>query len=93
MAAVGALVSFPGIIHVFLYTAIFGGVLAMFAAARHRVTLEALSNVVSLFIPRRFDRLFARKTSADSRKSVGAIPYGLAIGLGTFTYLLFGAIL
>lgn len=93
MAAVGALVSFPDIILVFLYTAIFGGVLAMFAALRRRVAMEALSNAVSLLIHRRLGTLFAQKASAKSAESVGAIPYGLAIGLGTFTFLLFGAIL
>jgi prepilin peptidase CpaA len=95
MAAVGALVGYPAIIQVFLYTAIAGGVIALLVLLRHRMAKQAVRNLLSMvlsFFLLRFAGLKGQTGEALMSRSVGSIPYGVAIALGTTAYLCFGRI-
>jgi len=95
MAAVGALLGYPAIVQVFFYTAISGGVIAMLVLLRNRLAKQAARNLFSLvvsFFLLRFSGLKAQAGEAQLTESVGSIPYGVAIGLGTTAYLCFGRI-
>jgi prepilin peptidase CpaA len=93
MAALGALLGFPAILSIFLYTAIAGGILALWTVIRRRTTKAALANTVTLLINRRLGALIMRKDRLSSAfKSIGTIPYGVAMAGGTLAYLIWGGI-
>ena len=95
MAALGALAGFPAIFQVFLYTALAGGLVALLSIARKRAGMKALKNVFSMiqsFVLFRVWGATSQAGAAQPHKSVGAIPYGVAIAMGTYAYYLFGSI-
>lgn len=93
MTALGALVGFPAIIQVFLYTAIAGGILALTTVLRKRAAKKTLVNTLTLLPNWRVGRLRGKESAAGAPESVGLIPYGVAIGLGTLAYACLGAVL
>lgn len=92
LAALGALLGYPGIVQVFLYAAIAGGVLSLIVIFRRRMIAEAWANIRDIIVRVALRLLRVPTAKAEDLKSVGAIPYGVAIGLGTIAYLYLGAI-
>jgi prepilin peptidase CpaA len=96
MAAVGALFGFPAVIDIFLYTALAGGAVALIVTLRQRIALKALKNSFSMIRSFVLSHLAGAKSQAGGakpHKSIGAIPYGVAIAFGTYAYYWFGGIL
>lgn len=90
MAALGSLLGAYAILNVFLYTTLAGGLLAMgFALYRGRA-LETLRQTWKLAVG-----LFIYRTPpvppAETERTV-TLPYGVAIAVGTLTYLVSGKI-
>jgi len=97
MASVGALVGFPHIAYVILYTAVAGGVIALAVSAWRRQVGHTLRSTwrVVLHVILGLTRLQAgdRPRPAElmaGHRSVGSIPYAAAVAVGTSAYLLFG---
>ena len=88
MAALGSLLGAFAILNVFLYTTLAGGILAMGIALYHKEGINTLRRTWhlarGLFIFRT-----APVSPPDPRKTV-TMPYGIAIAVGTLTYLLMG---
>lgn len=92
MAALGALLGASAIIQVFLYSAIVGGVLAVVSVVRERACRETAANIAAICLGW-WSRLGSGHGLGDRpHRSVGNIPYGVAIGLGTIAYYYFGAL-
>ncbi|HEQ97727.1 MAG TPA: prepilin peptidase [candidate division Zixibacteria bacterium] len=90
MGALGALLGGYSVLNIFLYTTLAGGILALIVAIFNkqlRATLKRIWLIVcAIFISRCF------VLPAEQMKKSIHIPYGIAIGLGTFCYLLAGKI-
>ncbi|MEW5796520.1 MAG: A24 family peptidase [Candidatus Zixiibacteriota bacterium] len=88
MAALGALLGAFAALNVFLYTTLAGGILAMGIALYHKEGFNTLRRTwhlaKGLFI---FRTLPA--SEPEPKKGI-TMPYGVAIAVGTITYLLWG---
>lgn len=88
MAALGSLLGAYAVLNVFLYTTLAGGLLAMGFALYRGKGLETVRRTWDLAVG-----LFIYHTRpiipADTEKTV-TMPYGVAIAVGTLTYLILG---
>jgi prepilin peptidase CpaA len=90
MGALGALLGGYPVVNIFLYSAIAGGVFAMAVAIYHKTFIATLKKVWAIVCC-----VLLFKTPAwrsDLLKQSISIPYGLAIGAGTFFYLIVGKV-
>jgi prepilin peptidase CpaA len=88
MGALGALLGGHPVVNIFLYAAIAGGIFALGVAAYHKTLIATLKKVWVIMCC-----VLLFKTPAwrsDLLKQSISIPYGLAIGAGTFFYLIVG---
>jgi prepilin peptidase CpaA len=96
MAALGALTGVAAIIQIFLYTALIGGVLAVASALSRGTLRRAFRNIfdwsASLLL-QRMGGLTGGLTDTQMAQTAGMIPYGVAIALGLYTYLICGRII
>lgn len=96
MAALGALIGHPAIFHVFLYTVLIGGVIALTNALWRGTLGRAIGNIFawtkSLAL-KRAGGLRGGLSEAELAQTAGVIPYGVAIALGLYAYLAFGRII
>ena len=96
MAALGALMGHPAIIHVFLYTILIGGLFSLVNALSRGTLRSALGNMYqwtkSLAL-QRLGGLRAGLTETELAQTAGVIPYGVAIALGLYAYLAFGEVI
>ena len=90
LGALGALVGSYSVFNIFLYTSLVGGVIAIIAALANKNLLDTFKKMW-LFLKCLF--LFRAPEAGTSgfKKSV-PMPYGVAIGAGTFLYLIGGKI-
>lgn len=91
LGAVGAMVGSYAVLNVFLYTTLVGGAIAVGVAVANKSLAEMLKKVwlllkcIFLFrVPLAGAGIFTKSL---------AIPYGVAIGAGTFLYLIAGKII
>ena len=90
MGALGALLGSYSILNVFLYATLAGGAIAIVVAIANKNLLDTLKKVWLLL---KCIFLFrAPLAGAGLFKKSIAVPYGLAIGAGTFIYLVAGKI-
>lgn len=90
MTALGSLLGAYAILNVFLYTTLAGGLLALVFAVYHRQGFETLRRTWHLAVG-----LFILRIGPSAPSEPGhaiAMPYGLAITVGTVTYLLAGKV-
>jgi prepilin peptidase CpaA len=89
MGMVGAFVGFPSIFYVALAACLAGGVMAIAYALHKRALRAAVNNVLTLFQVAALSTSCGAKPSLalDSKDSVGKLPYGVAIAVGTVGYL------
>ena len=90
MGALGSLLGCYGILNVFLYTTIAGGVLALGIAVYHRnvlITLGKLWLLVKCLVLFR-----SPATGMVLFNQSMTMPYGVAIGMGAITFLAFGRV-
>lgn len=89
MAAIGAFVGFPGVLHAILWSFVIGGVAAVLYALSTRVFRRMASNVGAIVHSMAFAAMAGlRPTPAlAGRASVGKLPYGLSIAVGTISWL------
>jgi Flp pilus assembly protein protease CpaA len=88
MGALGAFLGSYTILNVFLYATLVGGAIALAVAIANKSLVETLKKVWLLL---KCVFLFrAPMAGAGLFKKSIAIPYGIAIGLGTFIYLVAG---
>jgi prepilin peptidase CpaA len=95
MAALGALMGPSPIVHIFLYTALIGGVIAVVNAIWRGTLMQALRNIRDWTTALWLQRMAGLKgglTQTELSKTAGVIPYGVAIALGLGAYLVFGKI-
>lgn len=92
MAMVGAFVGSSNIFGVFLYTLIAGGVLALVVSLQRGVLRRLMDNLTLMFLlalsinkSRSLKGNFS--VSEEAPDSVGKLPYGIAIAVGTVTFL------
>jgi prepilin peptidase CpaA len=90
MAALGAIFGAYPVLNIFLYTSLAGGLFAIVVAILNHRLLATLKNVWVLVSAVLVYRCPAWKS--DVLKTSIHIPYGFAIGAGTFCYLLIGNI-
>jgi prepilin peptidase CpaA len=90
MGALGAFLGAYAILNVFLYTTLAGGVFALGAAVYKKSFVATIKKVGLLAKCMVLFRAPAAGTALF--KDSIPIPYGLAIGAGTFCYLIFGKI-
>ena len=91
MGALGALLGTYSVLNVFLYTTLVGGAIAIVVAIANKSLVETLKKVWLLL---KCILLFrAPLAGAGLFKKSIAVPYGLAIGAGTFIYLIAGKII
>lgn len=92
MGAVGALLGFPDILNVLMYTALFGGAMAVVALIWHKRLIHGLRQSFAMLFTskkgRTLDDMPAGETpDAAPDAGVLAIPYGLAIVLGCLAHV------
>jgi prepilin peptidase CpaA len=89
MAMVGAFVGSPSIFYAVLGTFLAGGAMAAAYALRKGALRATLANVMALFQVAALSTACGAKPSLtlDSKDSVGKLPYGVAITVGTIGYL------
>jgi len=91
MGALGAILGSYSVINVFLYATLVGGAIAVVVAIANKSLVETLKKVWLLL---KCIFLFrAPLAGAGLFKKSIAVPYGLAIGAGTFIYLIAGKII
>lgn len=93
MAALGALIGFPAIAQVFLYTALVGGVMALYMAISRRALGRTLRNIgvwTRALALMRLGGVTPRLGEGELAKSAGSIPYAVAIALGLVGHMLLG---
>ena len=90
MGALGALFGAFPVLNIFLFTSLAGGLFAIIVALLNQRLLATLKNVWILVSSILIYRCPAWKS--DILKTSIHIPYGFAIGAGTFCYLLIGNI-
>jgi len=84
LAAIGSVVGPDGIIIVFILTALAGGLLAIFVLLAQRRLVNTSNRVVRLFIDQ---RLREGVVGGKPTKRSVAIPYGVAISVGTWGFI------
>jgi len=90
MGALGAMLGSYSVLNIFLYTTLVGGAIAIVVAIANRSLVEMLKKVWLLL---KCIFLFrAPLAGAGLFKKSLEIPYGLAIGIGAFIYLIAGKI-
>jgi prepilin peptidase CpaA len=90
MGALGAMLGSYSVLNIFLYTSFVGGAIAIVVAITNRSLVEMLKKVWLLL---KCIFLFrAPLAGAGLFKKSLEIPYGLAIGIGAFIYLIAGKI-
>jgi prepilin peptidase CpaA len=90
MGALGALLGSYSVLNVFLYATLIGGAIALVVAIANKRLIDTFKRLWLLF---KCIFLFrAPLAGAGLFKKSIAIPYGLAIGAGTFIYLVAGKI-
>lgn len=90
LGALGAMLGSYAVLNVFLYTTLVGGVIAIMVAIANKSFVEMVKKVWLLL--KCIFLLRAPLAGAGLFKKSLAIPYGLAIGIGTFIYLFAGNI-
>jgi prepilin peptidase CpaA len=90
MGALGALVGSYSVFNIFLYTSLVGGVIAIVIALANKNLLDTFKRMW-LFLKCMFVFRAPEAGTKAFKKSI-AIPYGIAIGAGTFLYLIGGKI-
>ena len=93
MALVGCFIGSPAIFGVVLCTLLAGGVLSMVFALKMRLARQILINSIFMVLPGAA-KVASEKMSTDSVgvKSVGTLPYAMAIAVGTAAYLVWQGI-
>ena len=99
MACVGALLGFPHIWYVVLYTALAGGAIALVVVVRQHLLAQAFRNMGQVVAGAGWGvalRLLGHRSGGHdagaAHHSVGKIPYATAIAVGTAAYLMLGRI-
>lgn len=89
IAMVGAFLGVPGIFFAVIFTFIVGGVAALGFALFNRALGRMLGNVKNLVQIMMLSAIggFKPDTHIDASKSVGKLPYGVSIGIGTTGFL------
>lgn len=88
MAMVGAFVGFPGILYAVLFTFIAGGAVAVAFALTHRSTGRMAGNVGEITRNMAFGLMTGvRPTLPLAAASIGKLPYGISIAIGTIAYV------
>lgn len=89
MAAVGAVLGLPGVLHAVLWSFIVGGVAAIGYALSLRMSRRMASNVAAIVQSMAFAVLVGQRPTAAlaGRASVGKLPYALSIAGGTIGWL------
>lgn len=93
MAALGALIGFPVIVQVFLYTALIGGVMALIVAVSKRAVGRTLRNIATWtrsLVLMRLGGVKPHLDEAELAKSAGTLPYAVAIALGLVAHMFLG---
>ncbi len=89
MGAVGAIVGPLAVFEIALVSAVAGGILAFAVALRRRVARAAFRQAFALVRPgSSSDAACSPDDAAPAPGALGTIPYGVAIGLGTWVCLL-----
>ena len=89
MAAVGAVLGAKGVFVVFLFTALYGGLYSLGLMLMHRRIFKGFfknfcNTLLTFVLVRRYDPIDVSKDKDKPR-----LCYGIAIALGTFTYMVF----
>jgi prepilin peptidase CpaA len=95
MMSIGALLGPEASLQIFLYSALAGGVLAIYNVLRQKKISDTAGNlgmIFRAFLPATYGGIRAPVADTLRKKSVGSIPYGIAIALGTIAFLYFGNI-
>ncbi|MBO9537636.1 prepilin peptidase [Herbaspirillum sp.] len=89
MAMAGAFIGLPGILYASVATFITGGLLALAVILCRRVFTRTLGNIRMMFQAVALSALGGIRPDLriETRKSVGKLPYGISIGLGTAGYV------
>jgi prepilin peptidase CpaA len=88
MGAVGSLVGPASVFEIALVSAVAGGVIALGVALHKKVARAAFSQVLSVVGIRSRPAAGPDQAVAPARGALGTIPYGVAIGVGTWFCLL-----
>ncbi len=88
MAALGTLVGPASILEIALVSAVAGGVIALGVALHKRVAHAALRRALSVLGIRSRQTPASVESAPPARGALGTIPYGVAIGAGTWLCLL-----
>lgn len=90
MAMAGAFLGMPDTLHAVLYTFITGGVAALAFAISHRVGKRMAANVRDMVQSMAFAAIAGKVPGqgASTVASVGRLPYGVSIAVGTIAYVL-----
>lgn len=89
MAMVGAIVGLPDILSAVLYTLIVGGAAAIAFALYHRAFRRMTANVADIVQSMTYAAMagFRPTPALPGRASIGKLPYGVSIALGTIAWL------
>ena len=89
MAAVGAMVGLPGVLHAVLWSFIVGGIAAIGFALYRGALRQLASNVTAIAQSTAFATLAGMRPtpSLAGQPSVGKLPYGASIAVGTTAFL------
>ena len=88
MAALGTLVGPASVFEIALVSAVAGGVLALGVALHKKVARAAFRQALSVLGVRPREAPAPLKSAPPARGALGTIPYGVAIGAGTWLCLL-----
>ncbi|MEO2073798.1 MAG: prepilin peptidase [Bacillus sp. (in: firmicutes)] len=88
MAAIGALMGTGFVLYSFIYTALIGGVIALFLILKTRGVKNSIKTV--FFQVATFRSNLGEITIQNEKTGSISFPYGVAIVLGTFTTLIWG---
>ena len=92
MAAVGALLGPRAALEAVLVTTAIGGVLAFFALMQKRRLRKGVAGAMSLLITMSSDGVVANAApESDTARSIGSLPYGVAIAVGSVITLMLNA--
>lgn len=89
LAMVGAFVGLSDVWHVLVSTFIVGGAAALMFAVHHRVLGRMIGNIKTSVQTMMLSAAAGMKPDAEiaARKSVGKLPYGVSIAVGTMGYI------
>jgi len=92
LSAIGAFLGAKAVFNVFLYACLAGGVIALYFIVTQKRVKQTIKNLLLFFKYILFFRWL--EIGAELFKNpVGHIPYGLAVGMGTIGYLIWGRII